>query len=315
MNGDSIPDLAGVSFSRSVAVVLLGRGDGTFESEVALPVLPGPVAFVASDFNGDGAGDFVVACQGSTNFSVLLNTTPMPRIAPSGVVNAASFVFGPVAPGEIITIFGSSLGPQRIVTARLRSPDSLDTFLEGTRVLFDGVPAPLVYARADQVSAVVPYSVNGKAITRLQVVYGQTRTPLVVLAVAPTRPGIFTADASGAGAAAVLNQDGTLNSPGNPAAKGSVITFWATGVGQTNPPGVDGQLAAPPLPVPVLPVIVGIANMGAHADYIGAAPGLVSGLVQVNARVPAEAFSGPRVPLVILVGETFSQPGVTLAVQ
>jgi uncharacterized protein (TIGR03437 family) len=315
INGDGIPDLAAVNSTYSAAVVLVGRGDGTFEDEVAFSVLPGPVAFVVGDFNGDGAADLVVECEANANLTVLLNSTPRPRISPNGVVNAASSIFGPLAPGEIVTIFGNNLGPQQMVTARLQTPDFLDTVLDGTRVLFDGVPAPLIYARADQVSAVVPYSLSGKGSTRLQVAYGQTRTPVILLPVTPTNPGIFTADSSGSGPVVAVNQDGTLNSPANPAAKGSLITFFATGEGQTNPPGVDGKIATAPLPVPALPVIVGIANMGAETTYVGAAPGLISGLLQINARVPPDAFSGPRVPLVILVGAIFSQPGVTVAIQ
>jgi uncharacterized protein (TIGR03437 family) len=43
--------------------------------------------------------------------------------------------------------------------------------LEGVHVLFDGVPAPITYARADQVNAVVPYGVAGQSTTKLQVEY------------------------------------------------------------------------------------------------------------------------------------------------
>lgn len=182
-------------------------------------------------------------------------------------------------------------------------------------MLFDGVPAPLIYARADQVSTVVPFSLSGKESTRIQAAYGQERTASMALSVTAARPAIFTADSSGSGAAAVLNQNGTFNSPANPADRGSVITFWVTGVGQTNPASVDGKLADLPLPVPALPVIVGIANMGTEATYVGAAPGLISGLVQINARVPLDAFSGSQVPLAVRVGDVFSQPGVTIAVR
>lgn len=104
MNADGIADLVSVDTVHSAAYVLAGRGDGTFEPESAFGVLPGPVSFVPGDFNGDGAADIVVECEGNTNLSVLLNSTPIPKIAANGVVNAASFVPGPVAPGEIITI-------------------------------------------------------------------------------------------------------------------------------------------------------------------------------------------------------------------
>jgi uncharacterized protein (TIGR03437 family) len=60
---------------------------------------------------------------------------------------------------------------------------------------------------------------------------------------------------------------------------------------------------------------VGIANMGAEILYVGGAPGLVAGLLQLNVRIPIDTPSGPRVPLVISVGGNFSPPGVTLAIQ
>ena len=137
----------------------------------------------------------------------------------------------------------------------------------------------------------------------------------MTLRVVPAVPGIFMTDPSKPGQVAALNQDGTLNSPSNPAAKGSIITFFATGEGRTNPEGVDGKLATVPLPAPVLPLIVGIANTGAEVIYAGAAPGLVAGLLQLNVRIPPEAPAGPRVPLAILVGDVYSPPDVTLAIQ
>jgi uncharacterized protein (TIGR03437 family) len=140
-------------------------------------------------------------------------------------------------------------------------------------VLFDRVAAPLIYVREDRISAVVRYGVSGKNTTQLQIVVGLTRSAPVTLRVVAAVPGIFTADSSGQVAA--VNQDGTYNSPSSPAAKGSVVTFFATGEGQTDPPGIDGKLAVVPLPAPVLTVVVAINNMGAEIRYVGAAPGLV----------------------------------------
>src|SRR5205085_856061 len=49
--------------------------------------------------------------------------------------------------------------------------------------------------------------------------------------ISPTAPGIFTLNASGAGQAAALNQDGTLNSTSNAAKIGSVVVLYLTGEG------------------------------------------------------------------------------------
>ncbi|MGH9661699.1 MAG: hypothetical protein ACRD96_24340, partial [Bryobacteraceae bacterium] len=83
--------------------------------------------------------------------------------------------------------------------------------------------------------------------------------------------------------------------------------------GQTNPPGLNGKLAGSPLPAPVLPVKVFIAEVNADIQYVGAAPGQVAGLLQVNVRVPQGIASGQQ-PIILKVGEASSQPGVFMVV-
>jgi uncharacterized protein (TIGR03437 family) len=123
-------------------------------------------------------------------------------------------------------------------------------------------------------------------------------------------------DASGFGQGAILNQDGSINSSVNPAAPSSVVSIYATGAGQSKPTPKDGSIAgAKPLPEPVAHVSVEIGGLPAEVLYAGAAPGLVSGALQVNARVPAGVTPGPLVPVVLKIGDAGSQTGVTLAVQ
>lgn len=234
----------------------------------------------------------------------------LPKV--NAVVNGASFLAEPVAvaPGEVIRLYGQSIGPEEAVVS-----DPPSTEVGETRVLFDGVPAQLLFVRADQISAVVPYSVSGVVSTLLEIEYKKAKSEAILIPVQATHPGVFTADQSGTGGVAMSNEDGTINSPDNPAKKGSIIAFFATGEGQTNPAGADGKLAADPLPQPVQPLIVGIANGGAEVLYGGGVPGLVAGLMQIVARVPMDAPSGPAVPLIIKIGDNFSQPGVTMAVQ
>jgi uncharacterized protein (TIGR03437 family) len=238
-----------------------------------------------------------------------------PRLAESGVVNAASFAPGPVSPGEIITIFGSRIGPAQLVTFRLTPAGLFDTTLAETKVAFDNVPAPLIYVSATQVSAIVPYAVAGKATTQLQVEYKGIKSNVLSLAVAPAAPGIFSLDSTGKGPGAILNQDMSVNSASNPASRGGIVVLYATGEGQTKPAGVDGKPAAGELPTPVLPVSVRIGGLEAEVLYAGGAPGLVAGLLQVNARVPEDVSSGNSVPVVLKVGAAESQPAITVAVQ
>src|SRR5260370_8733750 len=123
---------------------------------------------------------------------------------------------------------------------------------------------------------------------------------------------MFALRGIGVSQGAIVNQNQSVNSSANPANKGSIVSLFATGAGQTIPPGVDGKPASAPLPTPVAPVSVKIGGLDAEVLYAGAAPTLVSGVLQVNVRVPAGAPSG-NVPVVITMGATISQAGVTFA--
>ena len=238
----------------------------------------------------------------------------VPSFQPSSVVNAASFLSGPVAPGEIVTVFGTGFGPGPLTTLRLTA-GLVNTTLGGTRVLFDGVPAPLIYTVENQLSAVVPYAVAGKPSTQVQVEYRGTRSAPVTLQLAPASPAIFTLDSSGRGPGAILNQDSSVNSPANPARIGSVVSIFATGEGQTSPAGVDGKPGSDPVPHPILPVSVTIGGQTVTPNYAGGAPGNVAGLMQVNVQIPSGIQTGSAVPVLLQVGNTSSQAGVTIAVR
>jgi uncharacterized protein (TIGR03437 family) len=134
------------------------------------------------------------------------------------------------------------------------------------------------------------------------------------LSVADAAPALFTTDGSGVGPGAILNHDYTVNSPSNPAARGSAIMLFATGAGQTDPPGVDGQITGS-TQRPLLPVSVRIGGIEARVSYAGAAAGMVAGTLQVNCMVPIESPVGYAIPIVLSVGKTSSQAGVTLAIQ
>ena len=115
------------------------------------------------------------------------------------------------------------------------------TMIADTQVLFDGVASPLLFASSGQVNAVVPFGVAAGHHSGTGAIPGRNLRPLPV-AVAPSAIGIFSADASGVGPAILLNQDGSINSPDRPAAPDSVVTIWATGVGQFSPAGIDGAV-------------------------------------------------------------------------
>ena len=269
----------------------------------------------------DGKGAVYVADSGNAiirkltpvTFSIgaVANAANLEAFAPpvSGVGDASH----PIAAGEIVVVFGAGLGPDTLTVAT-PSGGLFPKTLGGTQVLFNGTAAPLVYASATAVAAIVPYSLDGQTSAQVSVAYQGKTSRVATIPVAPTSPGIFTANASGTGQAAVLNQNGTLNSATNPALVGSIITLYATGEGQTSPGGVDGKLATGNnLPSPIQPVSVTIGGLPAVVNYAGAAPTLVAGLMQVNVQVPAGFADSTAVPVVLQVGGVNS-PAVTIAV-
>lgn len=221
----------------------------------------------------------------------------IPNVRLDNVLNAASLQGVPVSPGEIITVEGAGFG-----TAA------------NTQLLFDQTPATLLSVTANRLSAIVPYALAGKTFTQAQVQSGGALSNPMWLVVAPTSPGIYTADGSGVGQALALNQDGTANSISNPAAVGSTITFYATGVGQTIPPGIDGVLhrSAPAAPVNTVAVYIAGLYISGPQFNVGPAPGFPADVFTVQAVVPNPAefnsVSLPGlVPLQIAIGGVISQ--------
>ena len=239
-----------------------------------------------------------------------------PNLTAAGVVNGATFQYGPVAPGEIVSLFGSSIGPPKPAYLTLTNPRLVSNSLQAVQVYFDGVPAPLLYASSGQVNIVVPNSVAGKSTTQLQLDYlGVLSNPLV-LPVAATAPGIFSIDGSGLGQGAILNaSDGSVNSGAKPAARGDWVSIFATGGGVTTPASVDGFVASAPLPAPNAQVSVTMGGVPCQVNFIGAAPGLVSGVLQINAQVPAGLTPGAAKPVQVRIGSANSPAAITIAVQ
>jgi hypothetical protein len=199
-------------------------------------VLVDPTGLAAGSYSGSVTVTGSGASQTQTVRVTLAITAPVPSIAT--LLNAASLLPGAVAPGEIVTIKGSNLGPPTPgVAGTILTSGFYATSVAGTQVTFDGVAAPLLYVSAGQINAVVPYALNNKTTTNVQVSVNGIASSIRAFQVAPSAPGIFTVDASGSGQAAVINQDGTVNGPLNPAAPGSIIAIYATGEGQTTPSG------------------------------------------------------------------------------
>jgi uncharacterized protein (TIGR03437 family) len=215
------------------------------------------------------------------------------------VGSAATYFIWPVAPGEIVTLIGNGLGPQQGIATQATLQSPFPTEVSGVEATFDGTPAPLLWVQNSQINAVVPWSLAPGQNTQICVFSAAavTETNCLTWPVAQTAPAVFTVDGSHA---AALNQDGTANSAMNPAAPGSIVSVFATGLGPINPPQAGGALIVPPLPANVLSVSVegaifevqpppiGLVSIPVPlpVTYAGPAPYLVSGASQINFQIP-----------------------------
>ncbi|MDR3703720.1 MAG: hypothetical protein P4L56_28990 [Candidatus Sulfopaludibacter sp.] len=324
--GASLSYLATVSSTCNCFAISPASGDTTASPSIAVS-LTNPTSLTAGTYTGTITVSGTNNSTGSTLVNVTLTVTaPLPTI--SAVANAANGVIGTVAPGEIVSIFGPASNPIGPATAVGLSGSNLvngnvpTTGLGGVKVTFNGYPAPVLYASATQINAVVPYEVAGFSGFPVVVTYlGQNSNGFTVQTTT-TVPGIFTQNAAGSGPADVLNSDGvTLNGPTAPAAKGSTVSVYMTGEGALTPKVADGAVTCSAgcsslaqIPIPLLKVAVLVDNQPAAVTFYGEAPGLVSGIMQINFTIPAAAHSG-AVSLVVSVGGNQSQSNVTIAVQ
>jgi uncharacterized protein (TIGR03437 family) len=261
-----------------VATPIAGTGTAGFSGD------GGPATAAALDAPEgialDGQGNIWIADSGNQRIRMLtLSGSPTGVVSAVTVANAASLAAGSIAPGEIVSIFGSGFDP---------APAQ-------TQVLFGGQASTLFYTSAGQINALVPALTPGASSEMIVVVDGTTNSDMELPVVAAA-PGLFLSN-SVTGQIAAINQDGSYNSAGHPAARGSYVSLFATGWSD-----------------PSLAVTVLIGGYNATILYSGAAPGF-AGLMQINLQVPA-GFLGPGTQTVLLtVGTVQSQAGATIALQ
>ncbi len=219
----------------------------------------------------------------------------LPSLTAAGIVNAASYRNG-LAPGSLFTIFAGNLSGGTATAASA----SWATSWNGISVKINGIAAPLDYVSPTQINAQVPFEITPGTAQLTTGSNGTTAGP-VALTIQSTAPGIFV-DASGR--APAINQDGTLNRPGNPAPVGSYISVYLTGQGLVDQPVATG--ASPPIRTVSNTLARTTATIGgtpATVSFSGLAPGLV-GLGQVNLLVPSVP-AGDQ-PVIVTIGEVAS---------
>lgn len=231
-----------------------------------------------------------------------------PVINENGVVNAASFsTDAVVSPGSIASIFGRGLAGETLAVPTLPLP----TALGGVRVEVNGTAAPIFFVSPTQINFQVPTNMITDSLV-VRVCFGPLRGPDYFGRLVFEAPGIFATRGTQAAAA---NQDSSFNSAENPAAAGSVVQVYATGLGATDPAipsGHPGAFSEPFNRTVATPVVL-IDRLPAEVLFSAVAPGFV-GLYQVNARIPAGTVPGASVPLQIQMNG-YTSNTVTLAVK
>jgi uncharacterized protein (TIGR03437 family) len=243
---------------------------------------------VATDGNGKGVSLQPIAG------SIQIQSGASPALSGGTVLNGGSLLSGPIAPGEIVTLFGSySLAPT---------------------ILFNGVMAPVIYAGVNQVNAIVPFGLDLSQPADLQIraqnlALAEGSIPVTALA-----PAIFTQSGTGTGPSVALNQDYSLNTASNPAAANSILMVYGSGFGLLQSPVSDGQIVSGAVSL-VLPVTATIGGLPAVVTYAGSAPSLVAGVTQINIQVPQGLPSNSSNPIVLTVGSASTPSGVLVSIR
>jgi uncharacterized protein (TIGR03437 family) len=235
-----------------------------------------------------------------------------PQVLPLACMgNSATYNTGPIAPGGFVTLFGSGLGPQQGVRTTATPQIPFPTEEANVEVTFDGTPAPLLWVQDAQINVLAPWSLTPGKTTQVCASYNKVTSNCLTWPVAQTDPAVFML-ADGIHAAA-LNQDGTVNSANNPAAPGSVVTVFATGLGPITPPQADGALVGIPPPTNVLPVQVqafvsdffGFENIPYTVTYAGPKPSLVAGMSEISFQLVDDYWGAVSVYLPSTQSQTF----------
>jgi len=296
------------SATASAAWVSVDPPTGLFDSQQHIEILVDqsglPVGEYTATVSVASAGMPGPAATIKVTMSVVPEITEadFPQLTSAGTVNGANWRSGDFAPGSLITLFGKNFSTETASAAGFPLP----TTLAGVRVILNGAPAPLMYVSPTQINAVVAADAwLGRGGVIIQNGLGQNRQ--VPITVTETAPELFIWDS---GDVIAFNEDGTMNGAANPAAAGSVITVYLTGVGPVDPPVPTGSPAGlQPLSVSTADYSAEVGGAPAEVEWLGMAPGY-SGLGQANIRIP-EGLTG-RMSIKLFINGEWSNSNVTV---
>ncbi len=215
------------------------------------------------------------------------------------VANAFSGISAGVVPGALMTLSGRNLGPEDGVDLGLNSKQRLPLELAGTRVLFDGVPAPILATSPARVICVAPHSLS--SWTGIQVEFHGQRSNEVLLPVLSVKPGLLAqgfpdvSERPWDGTDGVIfNEDGTENGPADPAFPGSTVSLFATGLALPQSPPEAGTIASTDTMKPRVPVYGSwTTGLEGQSEGVGTVPGFVSAMYQIRMKAPRASGTEP----------------------
>jgi uncharacterized protein (TIGR03437 family) len=278
-------------------------GDGDISTNAALNTPQG----VAVDISGD----LYIADSGNNRIRMVTGVAAPLRPVVIDLASAATSQSGGIAPGSLITIYGSNFATGISQASQWPLPQGLG----GTQATLGGEALPISYASPGQLNVQVPFTLPTSGLFQLQVIRGASASPPVQVESTIAQPAIFTLNQSGSGQGIITGSDGvTLAQPGTPAHIGETVVIYCTGLGAVVPAVATGAAApASPLSFVEAHVDAQIGNQPATVAFAGLAPGF-AGLYQVNAVIPGGIQTGDAVPIVLTVGARSSMP-VTIAVR
>ena len=218
----------------------------------------------------------------------------------SSVVSAADGSKN-IAPGGLISVYGSQLSPVNLATSEIPLP----TALANSCITVNGEPVPILFVSSNQINAQMPFEAVGNVTLILRTPGGVSNN--FNLQVLPTAPSVFMSGAAGPGTnvpTVVRSDDGLLVTESHPIHKNGneYVVIYLTGLGQTTP-AVGNGLPAPsdPLAVALTAPTVSLGGVAIPVAYYGLTPGEV-GVYQINAKVPSNIPTGFSIPLTITQG-------------
>ncbi len=236
-----------------------------------------------------------------------------PTIAVTKTADGASFRETDLAPYQLFTIFGENLGPSEPLEYRLDATGRVSRSLGCVEVLFDGTPAPLLFAGPRQINGLIPNTVGVRETVAMEVRCG-SRLATQELRTVAAQPALFTVDGTGRGQARATNADGSMNSSRNPARRLTLLSLIATGGGAFTEPLADGVFPPVRIGIEQTPRVL-VGGQPAEVRYAGSIPGLVAGVLQLDVLIPESTPTGPEVPILVEIAGRSSQRDVTIAVE